>query len=467
MSTPTRSGRGMLHLDIDTKPGTAFSLGGFLTPPQSAHESRQGSLQYASYSEPFSSTSSLGAAFSTPPTPANLAGQLNGAFAPAWTNAPYNQPTAAYMDASIPEDVLHSGLPMSHCVQAGPGHCQDAYDLSMGNLASAHNSPPRFNHSANDTMVQNTSLSMTLYQSPPGMVVGSGPLQSTYGDSLSCGVQSAGQYSYGPIPVSYHQQPQVVVPSHTSLGEGWSACGQFSEYPSPGQNGEDFSSGFGSVNTSFSEFDSFTSASSEDAFLVTSEDEYLVVKHEPVPSPTPRLRSRTSGVGRVGDSRARRRGNKRGKPNPPRAFWWNNENCTEVLLEGKWHFGDRGKAVPETALPPSKPHHCPDCTAKFERSEHLKRHQKTHSDTREYLCPLPGCDRTNKGISRSDNATDHFKTHLKGPRKGQRNKHFEYPELRNCLLKVYPPKEAHKMISKLEKACRTEHELVGQQHHVL
>ncbi|KAF2860199.1 hypothetical protein K470DRAFT_197486, partial [Piedraia hortae CBS 480.64] len=105
--------------------------------------------------------------------------------------------------------------------------------------------------------------------------------------------------------------------------------------------------------------------------------------------------------------------------------------------------------------PPSKQHVCDEldedgkiCGSRFERSEHLKRHKTKHSLQRKYPCPLEGC----KGaMARGDNAGDHFKTHLKGPRKGQRNRHIKWPELHSCLLMAYDEREATKMIAKLQK----------------
>ena len=366
------------------------------------------------------------------------------------------------MDVSMPQDVLHTGVAMSHCGQADSDHPQNTYDLSMNSVTAANSFSLDLLHSNNDTMVHDTSLNMTLFASPPGMIAAPRPNQPSYSTALSVDSQFAPQYGYEPMSVPCMQGTQVIVPSQLSSDDAWSTMAlQCSEYASPVHHGAAYSSSTVSASTSFSSYSGFTSPSPDEAYLMTSDDEYLLVKHEVTCSPSPRLRSRTSGA-----TRARKRGNKRGKPNPPRAFW-TSQNGTEVLLEGKWHFGDRGKAVPETALPSSKPHQCLECTAKFERSEHLKRHQKTHSDKREYTCPLPGCEAGLKGISRSDNATDHFKTHLKGPRKGQRNKHFEYPVLRNRLLDVLPPKDAHKMIVKLEKACREDHELRGQRDYVL
>lgn len=88
------------------------------------------------------------------------------------------------------------------------------------------------------------------------------------------------------------------------------------------------------------------------------------------------------------------------------------------------------------------------CGKRFERNEHLKRHLILHSNERRYHCPLENCK---KRISRSDNAGDHFRTHLKEASKGRRNKHTEWPVLRDLLLLKYDEKDAVKMILRLER----------------
>lgn len=49
------------------------------------------------------------------------------------------------------------------------------------------------------------------------------------------------------------------------------------------------------------------------------------------------------------------------------------------------------------------------CDKMFARSEHQKRHMKSHDDSRPYHCYIEGC----KSVNRNDNASDHAFTHLK------------------------------------------------------
>lgn len=55
-----------------------------------------------------------------------------------------------------------------------------------------------------------------------------------------------------------------------------------------------------------------------------------------------------------------------------------------------------------------KPHACTDCDKRFRRLEHLRRHQRIHTHEQPFQCNFPGCLKT---FSRSDNLTQHRKTH--------------------------------------------------------
>lgn len=62
-----------------------------------------------------------------------------------------------------------------------------------------------------------------------------------------------------------------------------------------------------------------------------------------------------------------------------------------------------------------KIHSCsyPGCGKRFKRSEHTRRHEKTHTDEKNYGCDIIGCGRF---FSRSDNLTQHKKTHERAGR---------------------------------------------------
>jgi hypothetical protein len=90
------------------------------------------------------------------------------------------------------------------------------------------------------------------------------------------------------------------------------------------------------------------------------------------------------------------------------------------------------------------------CSKSFERLEHLNRHATMHLpiDQRQFPCPLPDCSQR---ISRSDNANQHFKTHLAGAAKGKRNNFCTWPVLKQCIIDSYEPKLAHRLIRNMEK----------------
>lgn len=62
--------------------------------------------------------------------------------------------------------------------------------------------------------------------------------------------------------------------------------------------------------------------------------------------------------------------------------------------------------VPKDQIDPKKKHKCPLCFARFQRPEHVKRHLKSHSDEKPFVCDFPDCD---KRFNRKDNLKAHLK----------------------------------------------------------
>jgi transcription factor STE12 len=87
----------------------------------------------------------------------------------------------------------------------------------------------------------------------------------------------------------------------------------------------------------------------------------------------------------------------------------------------------RSATMMEIGPYPQKSHSCPipTCGRLFKRLEHLKRHVRTHTQERPYVCPL-----CNKAFSRSDNLAQHRRTHE--PRQdGEPLSSFDEDELEN------------------------------------
>lgn len=61
----------------------------------------------------------------------------------------------------------------------------------------------------------------------------------------------------------------------------------------------------------------------------------------------------------------------------------------------------------------------PGCNGKFQRQEHLKRHEKTHTNSETYMCQF--CD---KPFGRSDNLKSHTRLHANPSKKSSRTKYF-------------------------------------------
>jgi hypothetical protein len=127
--------------------------------------------------------------------------------------------------------------------------------------------------------------------------------------------------------------------------------------------------------------------------------------------------------------------------------------------EGREHRSGKGGARSPTKSS-NKEHRCrfkisigEECGESFDRVEHLTRHGQSHvpEAERKYFCVVEGCLSRTKRIARSDNACQHFRTHLLGDAKGKRNHHKTWAELKQGIVDQYDPKSAYRLIKTMEK----------------
>ncbi|KAI7265744.1 hypothetical protein KC345_g8396 [Hortaea werneckii] len=460
LTTPSRHQPGFDLPDLDTrlhdpKHATAVSFGGWLTPPQSAHESRRGSLANSLDTDQAFSAHPNGAV-SMPATPVHVNNYSHNPLRSQWTQHTSSLATQIQDHFGIQQyqDTLPDPKMAQLCVSPGqdgglmyssPQHAASMND--MDSHMDAASSQWMHSHGNAMSSMEDVDLRPALFQDAPHFASNfQYESHAKLGHGLSVDTTTAGPANMYDDTTSNLVQPQLVVPSQLSPGEDWSMV----EYPDY-CNAQDGTPGLVSATSSFSAFD-FPEASTPEAdhSMYTEDQGYVMVKPEPLTSPTT---SSAYSIMQASPQRTRKQSVKRsGKSNIPRAFWKNQATNCLVYVEGNCHFTKEGRVVVQNK-PVLKPHKC-HCGNSFERSEHLKRHQKSHSPSRDYPCPLLGCK--SKGSARGDNATDHFKTHLKKDIKGRRNQFIEWPELKVKILETYPPDRANKMLGKLEKACKSD-----------
>jgi hypothetical protein len=239
-----------------------------------------------------------------------------------------------------------------------------------------------------------------------------------------------------------YQQPQVVVPSQLSPNEDCQHQ-QFSNYTTPDCNPKGLGNSFTSSSMSFNGYDMVGPPSPQDVYFAHSEDEdYLMVKAERFETPEQEFVSHGPLLRQK--KRASRRLRKAGNRTP---HCHHDVNGFDIQCEGRQCCLQPLKLEIASS---KKPFRCTfvdedgrPCASRFDRSEHLKRHEGRHSPERKYPCPLPGC---NRRIGRPDNAGDHFKTHLRPKTAGKRNAHFDWNEVHNAIWENYEDQKVAKKL---------------------
>lgn len=449
-----------------------MSCHGLPTPPHSALESRRPSLQFSAMADYGTSAGSAVGAFSHPSTPVRGLSRHGDSFNQSWgeqavsaSNTPSNhlvhslsgthlsqpllqpafQSQQAYQGAELEyvgpytdSQEQHAGGTLGSSVEASPHgmwHAQQHAHTPMRTDVSAGLGPPLF--AMSHQLVPETST-----PDPLGMHTSSIYEQQPY----HAPVESF--HGYGTMHDTTYTQPQVVVPSQLSplddFDQQYHALARAHNMP------EGYATSFDSSTGIMDDFEMVRPPSPSSAYFAQSEDEesYTTIKSERFANPLCSMQRSKSG-------RPRRRSSKRVRNGLSHIEYRHTIGNIDVRCGFNPHDG-----IPAASSSPRKSFRCKhllsngmECGTSFERSEHLKRHAKKHSDVKEYPCPMPECGRA---IQRPDNAADHFKTHLKPDKKGKRNKHFDWCFLRRSIAQAYNDSEqdrkrAAKLLDNLQK----------------
>ena len=477
LSTPTRLGRGLIVPGIDTRPAldkvdTALSYGGLHTPPQSAHESRRPSLQYVGLSEgPFSASVYT---HSQPVTPIHGLIHGNDIFSQRWQHS-----IEAQKGNTANVDEVCSSPPLDHSFQAAfepvvsynssmldnvptyasidPTNNVDNLALQPGSCSQMTDSWHQSHTVPGSYAAHSASLGPALFPIPHGMNVPVNSPSSVF-DHVGQSVHSFNYQcpsntnvyttqGYG-NPASLFQNPQVVVPSQVSPQEDY-PDNHLSIYATPSRGHEKLDSSFSSESISFTEYEMVRPPSPMDGYFAHSEDEdFLLVKTEAMPTPVLGYSSRKSGEHPI---RPKRRTSQRTRKTSGRTPFCRHEfHGCEIQCQGQKCC--IGQPVKFEVAHSHKQYQCKfvengqACGAKFDRSEHLKRHDGKHSNVRKYPCPLPSCKGKGVKIGRPDNAGDHFKTHLRPKKPGKRNDYYEWHVVHDAIWENYEDKRVAKKL---------------------
>lgn len=470
LTTPTRISPRLVIPGLDTKSpandmATAITYAGLHTPPQSAHESRRPSIQPSWSDAPYSAGAS-GFACSHPTTPIHRIQNGHDNFVHGWSDADIASSGAS---RHLDQHIVDSGFsnhgchtPAVHGLPPYPNAPQhisaDAFSLHFNPGLPSTEAWTRPGQSANTFAAQTAYLGSELFP-----ITQSLPSESTFpglafphsepalhGLNVNFDVTAIRPvHDHGVHQGPLYHNPQVIVPSQLSPQDAYDHS-QFDEYADLGQSTNAISNSFESSSVMFDSFEAMDPPSPMEAYFDHSEDEdYFVIKTEETSFDPRTHRSATASRFSVA---SKRRSSKRLRSE--RRPWHRHETGgIEVQCEGKQFRLDR--PVKYVAGNGRKLHVCTylkegkECGAGFERSEHLKRHVGSHTKERPYVCPLDKCD---KKIQRPDNACDHFKTHLRPPKKGKRNHYVEWPDLQHAIWEKFEDKKkARKILENLTK----------------
>lgn len=479
-TTPTRPGRGIPVPGIDTRgpahkeqaASMTFS-GRPLTPPQSATESRRPSLAYSSLSDVSTSGPPSIADYSQPSTP--VQNMAHDDFNQHWTDGVEVQANQSnsFNDGCLMGQVQpmfqtsfhHQSMCSAPAVEA-PMYGQNVHQAP--NAFTPQQSPLRqeaWSGSQLPSMGINMhapGLETTLFQNATGIKQEHAATASMFlqpSGSIPCLAQSAFPNYDNTAPVassSMFQAPHTVVPSQLSPQEDY----PMDHYPCKDEEmSQDFTSSFDSAMPDYSPWEIVGPQSPQEAYFTKSEDDdYVMIKEELSGTPSRALyRTNHRYLPTTSPGGTKPRSSKRSRRSHATGKIWHEyegPHC-RVRYEGKpfWYDEENNKIIPHSDKE-RKPFKChfvkngETCGDRFERGEHLKRHMTSHSKERPYPCPLDKCDRA---ISRPDNAGDHFKTHLRAPAKGKRNKFCPWDVLQAALLREYPEKKSAKILTNLRK----------------
>jgi len=441
----------------DAKMGSVVTHGGWLTPPQSAHESRRPSL-YSMASSP-----------STPVHGLPCRQEVLGPIWPLESSMNISTPVLTQMPQSLvghhaSYDNYSTGGFVSY-TPTTPTTAMNAFGLPIPEEYSYQTGGPA-GYGTHDPALHPTLFghghsfdlgpaAVPVYHTP-GVAASGIPLR------LATTANSGG---YGAIPTDHYSSPQVVMPSQLSPMDD-----QLSAYATP-VDSQGFTSSFDSGAISTADYDCVGPPSPMDEYVgYSGGEDYEMVKSKPFVSPT---HGRSLNRSRSSTKRGctTRPSTRLPRNKGPQRMHLSEYNDVERVIEGKaipifQNAMVTGKRPVLQRGSDSKIHVCTvvhkdghKCNARFERFEHLKRHQSL----RAFPCPCEECDFTSK---RSDNAGDHIKTHLKIRKPGRRSRTLEYPYVRSRILEVYPQQQAEKLIRNIERWIVEKEEGMCQRHHL-